>query len=51
MRQAVTINLFNALGILLMRGAQEANMLVTFGPSYVITRFVMGKVMGSIKRG
>ena len=45
MRQAVLINLFDALSLLLLRAAQEANLLVTFGPSYVITRFVMGKVV------
>ena len=45
MRQAVLINLFDALSLLLLRTAQEANLLVTFGPSYVITRFVMGKAI------
>ena len=45
MRQAVTIDLFNALSPLLLCAAQEANLLVTFGPSYVITRLVVGKVI------
>jgi hypothetical protein len=45
MKQAVMMDLFNALGLMLLRATQEANLLVTFGPSYVITRFVMGKVV------
>ncbi len=45
MRHAVMIDLFNALSLLLLRAAQEANLLVTFGPSYAITRLVVGKVI------
>ena len=45
MKQAAMTNLFNILGMLFLRVVQEANLLVTFGPSYVVTRFVMGKVV------
>jgi hypothetical protein len=39
------VNLFNALGLLLLRAALEANLVVTFGPSYLITRFVVSQVI------
>ena len=45
MRHLMTIDLFNILGILLMRGAQEANLMITFGPSYVLTRYVMAAIL------
>ena len=32
----------NVLNMLLLRGAVEGNLLVLFGPSYVITRLVIG---------
>ena len=45
MKQAVMVNLFNALGLLLLRAAQEAGLLATFGPSYVITQLVVGNLI------
>lgn len=40
-------SLSTAINMLFLRTAGEANVLLMFGPSYVITRFIVGRLVAA----